>query len=1702
MIKRKALTIGLAGLAGLSLFGAILSGTRHVPARADAANYANQRRQIRACVLISDATQDADTAGPNGLYPSNTLPYVFYAMDKGNDLKPATFDFVNPLAPSILSQDIYNRWSNRNSANGNKDRAFQTNGGVAATPEAALFRINQPVTKNMAAYWEQNIDTLSSDDLQQYDVVMLPIHNGRAGANQLVQFTPLQQERLRRYVDAGGTVWMETTDNNFKGFDVSTFFIGVDVGATPPAGPIVSVAGHHPLVDYPYALTSQDMYGLGVQTQMNSPRFIDKLTSGGARPLTQSLQPIIQKGGVTTVWGGDYGGGHVVISSAHIATDINNLLIGSNAGGAAGSNVIDQNDGAVSGDNFSGIPAADMKFAYNLVSWLSSVPAPGSNSRRTGSTQENIGSTLTTKWAPIPIPTVKNAGSGATIYKGVTFWVDGNNIFHAYDVNPQRSLVGDINPDDGIPDLIYGASYDEIYNDSAKQFMSKNAGGIWPSTPTVISQYDSKTGTLYEAAAVTTTDGSTFFYNAFPRSGNKLASGASLAIGNAVSNSPGDMTPALSPGGNNGGIPSPSAGLPFAQPYVKPAPAPALSDGVLFTLVFSPPNSGATELGWRIAAVDVLASMRDGKNGLSVFDNGANASSNAQVAPSASFNGGLPGFYNPTGSLTVGEVKSTESDAVDRVVYVPVAADNLGNTARTGIIHTAWFSTRNEPLLLDNADPSKLTYMPNGQRARIPWYTNDGAVTTMPMMPEVHVAHRNIANGPVISVGTYGYKVDFDVSYQPEAGGQYHDVRVIFHSNVIGPNDTISADFTVDWPGNIVGNVAGSNIPSTLDMATITARRFGLFSPDPKQTLTETTGGIALSAQDNLLFCETNLHDALNGSGPGNDPPMPDRIFSVRDQYTSQVTGANPVRRPTALVNWMFSPLPATQFDNTVGGGAFSGMSIPSRLTYNGNAIYNFKATGSPASYNGTIYVIGTGYRNNPGPTSNIKPDLTVMLALNETVNTSFSIGPLSAPDATIQLVQPSFLHPQRPITLSAADFTLQRVQDPANPGTYVGVVDLTNFQEGTQDGDSFNTSLPVYVRGTSANGTPYVTPIFNPKTGFGPMDNLQYYVAFPIQQGGYTPTSGPSVAGGTLYFASLDNLGVSRVVTIDLAKAQLAGSTTGVAGSLSFVGATGTLIDANTAGGNLGNPLIAQMPSVSPPVGTTNVVVAPNAQGVVGLDNGLILISDNHRLLEVDAGGNAFWSMESTISQSQVGGSTQATGGLALKAIPLAHPMTSKRYGLNQFLIVDRDNNRIVGTNRGGSTQVEIHSFNDDMKFLRPGDPLSFNLPSDLDYFTEYYSSLSITNRDTKVTYSYANPCTVTHYLVADTGNFRIVDIADITDVNGSPVSLTGTDGSTVLGSKLLTFVTRSLAEQNQRYRYRTVQQFLYGSTSYIISSISNVRQGNAGGAGVQGNDDTNFEGPGGSLIAIQRSPLGVSQGAPPIALAAGDVYSTINSIVVTNPDGISYRRQPISNPTWFKEYSVFDPTAPGNGQVPRFLLADANGCYILKVAPITLNGQTTQEYVTDWMLTAQEYYFMTGRKLQATSITRETLSDVSSRNLFEARLLITNAYSGVDDITKNFGITSLEPTTGEVFEIKASAYYPVPGKAFLGYQIPGYQRYISGAKQINTTAITRMIPSEVPINNGPMGALSGIKRRIGSVDNSLTTYTLDTPQYAEHPL
>src|ERR1041384_6534437 len=86
-------------------------------ARADTATYATQRRQVRCGIVVSKALEVAN----NG--PENPDPYIFYVLNSRTDLKPLGLDFVNPLAPPVVTSDIYQRWLQRVSA-GFTDPAF------------------------------------------------------------------------------------------------------------------------------------------------------------------------------------------------------------------------------------------------------------------------------------------------------------------------------------------------------------------------------------------------------------------------------------------------------------------------------------------------------------------------------------------------------------------------------------------------------------------------------------------------------------------------------------------------------------------------------------------------------------------------------------------------------------------------------------------------------------------------------------------------------------------------------------------------------------------------------------------------------------------------------------------------------------------------------------------------------------------------------------------------------------------------------------------------------------------------------------------------------------------------------------------------------------------------------------------------------------------------------------------------------------------------------------------------------------------------------------------------------------------------------------------------------------------------------------------------------------------------------------------
>src|SRR5262249_55777592 len=151
--------------------------------------------------------------------------------------------FVNPHAPPVITGDIYRRWQVRQKTTANPDPAFVPN-----TPQSTVFTVGAKVTKNMGAYWEVNIDTMSAEDLQGYDLLYMTSHKAN------IAFGSELLAKLRRFVDGGGTLWIENCGT--MTFSATSPFM-LDIGMSSAGGGgygAVAASPNHPLLSYPFVL--------------------------------------------------------------------------------------------------------------------------------------------------------------------------------------------------------------------------------------------------------------------------------------------------------------------------------------------------------------------------------------------------------------------------------------------------------------------------------------------------------------------------------------------------------------------------------------------------------------------------------------------------------------------------------------------------------------------------------------------------------------------------------------------------------------------------------------------------------------------------------------------------------------------------------------------------------------------------------------------------------------------------------------------------------------------------------------------------------------------------------------------------------------------------------------------------------------------------------------------------------------------------------------------------------------------------------------------------------------------------------------------------------------------------------------------------------------------------------------------------------
>ena len=1626
---------------------------------ADAFTYSSERRIVRAGILVSSAL-DIGNAGPE-----NPDPHVFYVLDSRTDLKPLGMEFVNPLAPPVITADIYQRWRRRVRL-GTSDPAFDS-----SSPVSQVFRIGARVTKNLGAYWEVNLDNLSPDDLREFDVLLLHTHRPN------VAFTAEQREKLLRFIDGGGTLWLD----NCGGFSFAPdspflFDIQYNNGSNRNAQAVIATP-NHPLLAYPYVLTPQEIQQFGDKF-VNDYWLYDASPANRPVPGGHTLVPVIwnNRGFAPAsptvphpnwrpyVLAGQVGAGRVVFCSQDSICAINDYVGGVNVGYGG-------NSGAVSGDVLIGAHPPDLKFGYNVAAWATAHMTGRTNVRRTGGTSERIAARLEPKWQDVA-PRAGNRVGGVAFFRHCAYVVDGDLVLHCYKTHPALDLDGNANADDGRPDPP-GAGYDEIWRYDLKA-ISPSATGA--SAPTVVEFYDPNYGAggpslgpapavplasfnQRELVVVTLSDGTVVAVRALPRAANSPS--MPLAPETVA-----DWAVQVS-GAQDYGIDPASR---------QPIPAPAWSEGVLFVGV-------NTASGGKVVAIDP-------RNGRSAFHPGPDGYSGDLAETAAVPQTGMIGPVH--GSPSVGYVRDQANGAVDKMLYVLTGAA----TGMAPAVRAFWFGSRGETLTLQTGTNNVFR-----SRADRPWYAS---------LDNIDLRPRVFAKLVVPGGATYSRELRFaGIGSSPGANEFMADWAggnaVAVTSDQISfpggptvaandPNVTIYADYTLDWPGTLFAaapKVAARNVYPV---------------PDPGNTGGNTIGGSpALSPQDTVYYVADTTGSAAGGA-PGRGV-----LLAVNEQYPTSRT----------RVRWAY--VMHDGYSLTVNGQE---VRIPARLWQTddtnglptGVPIENVQFTGSPAYRNGIVYATATGSVGGSG--------VSLVLAFRAEPDLRLRLNQRIEPGQTVRVWQVNLLNTQTAasrIELNPQQYTLDResgmirITSMAPPGAVGGFVSAS-----TAFVAQIGSGQEVLLAGNQ-RGQP---------VGPEGVDNLLWYAVLPQQlppQLGGLPLaelwSSVSVQGDALWVGFSQGAIASLSANPESSDpaVQSAGSQAKLVRHLRWA----TVVP---GGGRV----------FEAPAATTNVLVAMSAAGPAAYEDAITLVADNRRLVEVNSAGEAVWSADGTRTYAVAGGDLpiyltdpnsgdvtpanpqSATGVPVVHRVAFARPTVARRVGLNDMLVVDTGNNRVLQMDRGGNVVWEVNRLQDHLRgWLRRGDPLSLNEPTDCQFWTEFVPDLRAWAGQAAVQLP-SVPGYVVHYLIADSGNFRVVEVVDILNYAGSPVQVGG-----VSMLRQVNFASDTYGRQGQRYRFRTVERIVTLNNRLPAEWRYNPFDPNNPPAQLP---DTavrqltlslvsNYRLVGNENVALQAfNTIGDTQqsggGSVVLLNEGGRPLTIVSNLRIPDPSAPGGGRlQAIVNPTWF---SKFDENV-GPGGIPigpgmemlryRYLLADANGCYQL-VPGIDGNGRAVLN--VEWMLSADDYFRMTGKRLVATCIRplgRESNAAAAGRALSPLRrYLITNKFTGEDNPGVFVGVLGRGTDFhGEVFVIDPS---PTP-TAFFSFAFPegsgltpgyGYrQDYIAALPALNRNPeafITWRAPVETwdPVTQR-------FVRSIGDPFRATKTALLEQPMFADRP-
>jgi hypothetical protein len=380
--------------------------------------YSTESRQINAAVLYTGS--GSATWGPNPInvggiiYNDAPLFNLFYVMDQKLDLKPSGWTFRNPLAPSTVSLDLNTAWGT-----------------------TGLYQVGSSVTPAMPFYWSLSLDTASMTDLMNYDVLFLPV------TNTINFYIPsLQREKLRKFVDGGGTLWIEpslTTTATFTNFFATT---ALGFSTMKHGGLAFAPDPAHPLLCRPLSLSFDDATKIASFNDSYNLLAHDGtcVSDGGSGlPDTNIFSTVLSANfgntGFPIVSAAQYGSGQIVCCSAPLSELICTPVM-------AGNKLPITNPAY-----FPLITPAYLKMAYNIVGWGSECRTFHQNSRHSGFSFDEIGNGMLPLWSyPSSSPnTINTTGlcSSPVFIDDYLIYLDNANMMYAFDVSGRRSMGKD-----------------------------------------------------------------------------------------------------------------------------------------------------------------------------------------------------------------------------------------------------------------------------------------------------------------------------------------------------------------------------------------------------------------------------------------------------------------------------------------------------------------------------------------------------------------------------------------------------------------------------------------------------------------------------------------------------------------------------------------------------------------------------------------------------------------------------------------------------------------------------------------------------------------------------------------------------------------------------------------------------------------------------------------------------------------------------------------------------------------------------------------------------------------------------------------------------------------------------------------------------------------------------------------------------------